>query len=262
VVSSSGSPSAGPTSSYPGRLLLSTLLFLSACSASTSTAPTSAPSAPSTSGHAVVSTTHGETTTSVPTTSTTTIDDPIFQGSIDTVDQKALGHSWREGCPVDPADLRTLTLSFWGFDSTVQTGALIIHVEESEAVLEVFETLFTGGYPIQSVTPIGDLPDDAEESPDYSNTSAFNCRFIEGTERWSEHAFGLAIDLNPHLNPYVEGSYTWPSAAEKYRDRTLGEPGMIVDQDDVVRAFGRADWKWGGNWSTVSDYHHFSKTGR
>ena len=28
-------------------------------------------------------------------------------------------------------------------------------------------------------------------------TSGFNCRFVDGTDRWSNHAFGLAVDINP-----------------------------------------------------------------
>jgi len=30
----------------------------------------------------------------------------------------------------------------------------------------------------------------------------------------------------------------------------------------VVRAFENIGWGWGGNWSTIKDYMHFSLTGR
>ncbi len=66
------------------------------------------------------------------------------------------------------------------------------------------------------------------------NTSAFNCRFVAGTTRWSMHAYGKAIDLNPVENPYVLGR---PRLArrpgEPYADRSRDAPGMIHDGDAV-----------------------------
>ena len=44
------------------------------------------------------------------------------------------------------------------------------------------------------------------------NTSAFNCRYVAGTTRWSQHAYGRAIDLNPVENPYVSGHHVSPRA--------------------------------------------------
>jgi hypothetical protein len=40
------------------------------------------------------------------------------------------------------------------------------------------------------------------------NTSAFNCRDATGAMRWSEHAYGEAIDVNPIENPYVFANHT------------------------------------------------------
>jgi hypothetical protein len=33
------------------------------------------------------------------------------------------------------------------------------------------------------------------------NTPAFNCRLVPGTTVWSQHAYGLAVDINPFENP-------------------------------------------------------------
>ena len=52
-----------------------------------------------------------------------------------------------------------------------------------------------------------------------NNTSAFNCRYVSGTTRWSEHAYGLAIDINPIQNPYVKGSTVDPPAGGDWTDR-------------------------------------------
>jgi hypothetical protein len=35
------------------------------------------------------------------------------------------------------------------------------------------------------------------------NTSAFNCRLVPGTGAWAQHAYGLAVDINPLENPEI-----------------------------------------------------------
>ena len=95
-----------------------------------------------------------------------------------------------------------------------------------------------------------------------NNTSAFNCRPVAGTSRWSEHAYGRAIDVNPVQNPYVAGRHVSPPAGRRYADRAGRAPGMIRAGDAVVRAFAAAGWGWGGAWRTARDYQHFSASGR
>jgi hypothetical protein len=37
---------------------------------------------------------------------------------------------------------------------------------------------------------------------------------------------------------------------------------MAVTGGDLVAAFAAVGWGWGGAWSSVKDYQHFSATGR
>ncbi|MEI7760611.1 MAG: M15 family metallopeptidase [Thermoleophilia bacterium] len=61
------------------------------------------------------------------------------------------------------------------------------------------------------------------------NTSAFNCRFVDGTTRYSEHAYGRAIDVNPIENPYVTRSRTTSHPSSRpYVSRTPFRPGMAA----------------------------------
>lgn len=173
-----------------------------------------------------------------------------------------MAHSWHEGCPIDVRELRLVAVTHWDFAGVAQTGEIVVHTDQARAVIAVFEALFDGGYPIVSMVPIGDLPVGAEDQPDYANTSGYHCRVVAGTKRWSQHALGLAIDLNPFQNPLVSDTEIWPSGAERYVDRDFDEPGMITQDDIVLTAFGSIGWGWGGNWSSLKDYHHFSATGR
>jgi hypothetical protein len=42
------------------------------------------------------------------------------------------------------------------------------------------------------------------------NTSAFNCRLVPGTDVWAEHAYGLAVDINPFESPEISGGQADP----------------------------------------------------
>ena len=58
-----------------------------------------------------------------------------------------------------------------------------------------------------------------------------------GGTSYSQHAYGLAIDVNSFQNPYVKGDLVLPELASAYLDRDRVRPGMIEPGDEVVRAF-------------------------
>ena len=90
------------------------------------------------------------------------------------------------------------------------------------------------------------------------NTSAFNCRAITGNaKKWSNHAYGIAIDINPIENPYISKSGRIAhKKSYKYRERKSLK-GVILKDDNVERLFKKYGWKWGGDWITIKDYQHF-----
>lgn len=99
-----------------------------------------------------------------------------------------------------------------------------------------------------------------------NNTSAYNCRRVAGTDAWSKHAYGAAIDINPVQNPYVTPTSTVPTAGRRYADidrsgDTQAPDGVIREGDVVVRAFADIGWEWGGHWTGSKDYQHFSASG-
>ncbi len=190
-----------------------------------------------------------------------------FRGSIQSIDaaqaKRMTGVSWRQGCPVALRDLRLLTLSHWGFDGRVRSGRLIVHRDIARDLVQVFRDLYAARVPIRRMVPVDAYGGSDFRSIEADNTSAFNCRFVDGTTRWSNHAFGRAIDVNPIENPYVSAGSTSHRASRPYVSRTKRRPGMAYEGGALVRAFDRIGWGWGGRWtSSVKDYQHFSETGR
>jgi hypothetical protein len=172
-----------------------------------------------------------------------------------------LGTSWRAGCPLEPARLRRIVLDHVGFDGRTHRGALIVHEELVAEVIAIFEQLRQLRYPIEKMRTVEHYPGaDDELSMQDNNTSAFNCRDIPGTGRWSQHAYGRAIDVNPLLNPFIDRTGAFqPRNAGPYVDRTRSDPGILHDGDPAVRAFTDRGWRWGGHWQTPKDYQHFER---
>jgi len=192
---------------------------------------------------------------------------PEFRGTSEPIEghvrDRVVGSSWRPGCPVEIDRLRLLELRHWGFDGSVHRGRLIVHRTEDRAILRVMKRLYEKRFPIRRMELIDRYGADDQRSLAADNTSAFNCRFVAGTTRWSMHAYGRAIDINPIENPYVSGSHVSPPAGEAFVDRSREAEGMIHAGDLVVTAFARkAGWEWGGYWPSPKDYQHFSSNGR
>ena len=184
---------------------------------------------------------------------------PSFTGSVEPVRWSELRYSYREGCPVGPAQLRTVHVSYWDFAGRSQMGALVVARRHAPAVLTVFRELWEARFPIRRLEPVSRYRGSDDASMEADNTSGFNCRFVGGTTRWSMHAYGEAIDVNPVENPYVRGSTVSPAAGRAYLDRTRYRKGMAMRDGVLVRAFASAGWKWG---ASFGDYQHFSTTGR
>jgi hypothetical protein len=188
-----------------------------------------------------------------------------FRGTIERIDsaqaKRMTGVSWRPGCPVALRDLRLLRLPHWGFDGKPRTGRLIVHRDAARDLVHVFRHLYAARFPIRRMVPVDAYGASDFRSIEADNTSAFNCRYVEGTTRWSNHAYGTAIDVNPIENPYVSGGRTSHPASRPYLDRSRRRPGMAYEGGALVRAFDRIGWGWGGRWTSVKDYQHFSATG-
>ncbi len=172
------------------------------------------------------------------------------------------GVSWRPGCPVSLRDLRVLTTTYHGFDGRPHSGHLIVHRVVAGEVLSALRELYSVGFPIRRMVSVDAYDGSDFRSIEADNTSAFNCRYVDGTTRWSNHAYGTAIDVNPIENPYVSGGRTSHAASRRYLDRSRRRPGMAVEGGALVRAFDRIGWGWGGRWSGAKDYQHFSASGR
>lgn len=136
------------------------------------------------------------------------------------------------------SNMVTITVRVWDFADSSQTTkvtkykSLTVHKNIADRIQAVFEEIYNGSeqFPIKEV----------------------------GCYRWepgSEHMPGLAIDINPNENYEctndgiaTTGSYWKPGE----------DPYSILRDGDVVNAFRKYGFGWGGNWNSKKDYMHFS----
>lgn len=186
-----------------------------------------------------------------------------LEWSVTEIPAEVLARStWGPECPVGREMLRYIKVSFFGFDERFHTGELIVHRTAATGMVEVFRRLHAERFPIEEMKVVSVEERDRPPTGDGNNTTAFVCREIRGGESWSQHAYGLAIDVNSFHNPYVKEDLVLPELASAYVDRERGLPGMIYRGDVVARAFARMGWEWGGDWRSLKDWQHFSSNGR
>ena len=182
------------------------------------------------------------------------------------------GHSWKKNCPVGLNDLRYLQIVYIDFKGETKTGEMIVHKSVAQDVTQIFETLYAWKYPIKKMNLISDYMGSDFQSIEADNTSAFNCRHLTGNKKkWSNHAYGKAIDINPIENPYVsrkgtsihKASLKFVPPFRKHKNISIpSDHAMLLKGDPVVKLFKDFGWRWGGDWKPIKDFQHFDKNNK
>ena len=151
--------------------------------------------------------------------------------------------------------LKLITVYYYGFDSKLHQGQLVVNKLAAKDLIEIFDLILELKFPVEKVIPISMYNWSDEAAMKDNNTSCFNYRFVSGTRILSKHAAGLAIDINPLLNPYVKDGETSPQNSN-YDENV---PGTISSNSQITLEFKIRGWTWGGDWKSLKDYQHFQK---
>ena len=235
-------PAAGTSRPSPGRMAAS-------------------PARPSPTSGATTTPGSGPAATASPAPSASLTNSPgaVFQGSTSApsaaMRSRMTGVSWHPGCPVTLGGLRLLRLSYWGFDHAAHQGELIVSASAALSLTQAFRLLFEARFPIRQMRVVDDFGGYDERSMLADNTSAFNCRLVPGTSVWAQHAYGLAVDINPFENPEIQDGKADPRAAGPGPTVTL-QPGDDQRGGRRLACLPRMGWTWGGDWRSLKDDMH------
>jgi hypothetical protein len=155
--------------------------------------------------------------------------------------------------------LALINVPYISFDNLLHQGQLILHEKVAKEMQEIFNLIYELRFPIQHAIPIVRYNWDDEVSMEANNTSAFNYRVIYGTSELSKHSYGLALDINPKINPYITRMGTTLPPNSIYDPEISG---TLREDGKVVELFTARGWEWGGNWKREDgrkDWQHFDK---
>lgn len=127
------------------------------------------------------------------------------------IEKRITGKSYRKNNNIKLSDLRYVQVLHYGFDGKVKEGELIVNKKIAKKTVKVFYALYQKRYRIKRMRLIDDYGANDEKSMAANNTSAFNYRVISGTTKLSNHSYGMAIDINPRINPWVKGNKVSPA---------------------------------------------------
>ncbi len=181
----------------------------------------------------------------------------------DDIKSRITGKSYKADCTVPFGDLRYVRVLYCGFDEKTHIGELIVNKAIAADIVDIFAELYDKQYPIERMVLVDEYDADDNASMAANNTSSFNYRSVPGSTHLSKHALGLAIDINPLYNPYIQytnkGTTILPVEGSTYADRTL-DCAYYIDEDDLCyQAFTKRGFTWGGFWKSEPDYQHFQK---
>lgn len=172
-----------------------------------------------------------------------------------------------KNAPVTCAQLRIVRFDYLNLDGQVRKdGEIMVMAAVAEQVQAIFATLLQRKFAIAGARLMHHYRGDDAAAMRDNNTSSFNDRPITQGSAPSLHAYGLAIDINPVQNPFLQlsrdGTAVFsPAAGSNYANRVAIRPGKPIRKgmaEEVVQVFAQHGFLiWGGNWDAPIDYQHF-----
>ncbi|MEV6601764.1 M15 family metallopeptidase [Actinoplanes sp. NPDC051346] len=178
---------------------------------------------------------------------------------IEKVTPAAVNWDPKKKCPVLPTNLRKVWVTYIDFYGVARTGSIVVNKAIAKRIQRAFRSLYRMRFRLMGMSP---MSINAPWITDMATvTAGYSCRRVAGSKTLSQHAYGLAIDVNPVQNPMVRGSYIDPGSGADFLARGPYRRGMMHARG-AVRAFTTNGLHWGGRWQTLKDYMHFSTTDR
>lgn len=180
--------------------------------------------------------------------------------------------SYIENDEITLNDLIYIKFLHFDFNDNVKVGEIIVNKKIKERIINILKELFYNKYQINSFRLVDSYFDSDDEerynidlkSVKYDNSYSFFYRKIYKTDKLSNHAYGLAVDINPKENPYLpfrDGKLDYSNLTEEdiyyLENRDKNIPHVITHDDLVYKLFIKNGFTWGGDWINTKDYQHF-----
>lgn len=173
-----------------------------------------------------------------------------------TVWRAMTGRSWRRGCPVGRARLRTVRSSYWGFDGYRHRGELVVAHGSAYQLARVLTRLYARRLPIRSLHRLESLGGYRTAVGRAMRADAgfgFGCQRVPGdSRRVGSHARGKVVTVDPWENPTRVSGRGVPDSWWLSRSRSA----TYVHRwsNPVVRAFAAEGFVWDARHRRYADF--------
>ena len=99
------------------------------------------------------------------------------------IKQLMVNKSYKENSNITFNDLRYLKITYYGFDNKDYCGELIVNKKIAKDTIEIFKILYKNKFPIEKMILIDYYNGSDPISMENNNTSAFNYRLIDKTNK-------------------------------------------------------------------------------
>ncbi len=143
------------------------------------------------------------------------------------------------------SNMRTISVPVWQMDANGNKFSnklpLVVNVNLADEVMRIFTNIYNDPekFPIKDVGAYS-----------WRNTAFGSV---------SHHSYGTCIDIN-----FDENYYCYPSGQAITGSfwKPYESPFSITPNGSVARNFKKYGWTWGGDWTNLKDYMHFSYLGK
>lgn len=170
-----------------------------------------------------------------------------------------LPYTYRHPTPVLVDDLILIRFIHWDFNGKDKVGQIVLHRNITGAFIEIMKIAYDIQYPLTQAVILDDvaIKGNYRLSLETNNTSGFHSGKDASGMGLSKHAYGLAIDLNPRINPMViNEKLVFPSNSNTFVDNSVYHSGRLHETHDIVLAFMERGFEWHGFLDTPN-FHRF-----
>ncbi|MDD2474417.1 MAG: M15 family metallopeptidase [Dysgonamonadaceae bacterium] len=151
-------------------------------------------------------------------------------------------------------ELHLINVTYLSTDNKLHQGQILTNKRLAQDIKEIFQFMLEQNFVIERAIPIVAYNWSDSLSMANNNTYSFCYRNIT----YSNHAKGLAIDINPRFNPLRWKTKDLPNEPiGAVLDTTVN--GTLHPEHLVVKEFRKRGFRWGHTFTKYWDDHHFER---
>lgn len=150
--------------------------------------------------------------------------------------------------------LELIDVTYLSTDEKLHQGQILTNKILAQDIKEIFEFMLEQEFIIERAIPI--VAYNWSDSLSMANNNSYS--FCYRNIAYSNHAKGLALDINPRFNPLRWKTKDLPNKPHgAVLDTTVN--GTLHPNHPVVQAFKKRGFRWGHTFTKYWDDHHFER---